>query len=455
MKISKKKSRAQITFMIILGLVIFISISFVFYLASSTTKKQIGKEATQSKQTRMNVQPIIEYVNQCLDKVSREGLQIMGKQAGFLFKTRNGVPQGGLEEEFDDLFKKDIFLEYPSTDSFDVAYAISNDFLDNKFMYPNYPWVEFPYDAYPSTQIVYSNPFDSGLDPNSLLFGTIFLLELYRHIGGIDSIQANLEAYVKSNVIECTKFNIFETQGYNITTDIENTYVNVTIGVNDVGFRLTYPLAIEYFDEKTQIQDFFTSQDIRFETIYNEVQRIIINDVNDITYDIGTPSVIPGVSIIVERNVLGKDDVIRVIDTQSKILDKPFEFRFARKNRKPALHYIPNHTTMGTLTPITLSGPYGGDNKIDNEQELSKALNESLISSFSLYLNASDPDEDALTFGFTDRFSSLTDGVSPSCTQDVCFPLTAGIYDILVNVTDGEFTDAHHKFAYYVRIVVT
>src|SRR3989338_9269208 len=102
MKKTKKNSKAQITFMIIIGLVVLISISFVIYVVSSSAKKQATKEAVQSKQTRMNVQPIIEYVNQCLDKVSGESLFLMGKQAGYLFQT-----QGGPETEF-----SSGFLEY-------------------------------------------------------------------------------------------------------------------------------------------------------------------------------------------------------------------------------------------------------------------------------------------------------------------------------------------------------
>src|SRR3989338_7654439 len=112
MKKTKKNSKAQITFMIIIGLVVLISISFVIYVVSSSAKKQATNEAVQSKQTRMNVQPIIEYVNQCLDKVSRESLSIMGKQAGYLFTTHNGDPQGGLEDEFNDAYLGQIFLEY-------------------------------------------------------------------------------------------------------------------------------------------------------------------------------------------------------------------------------------------------------------------------------------------------------------------------------------------------------
>src|SRR3989338_4998169 len=138
MKKTKKNSKAQITFMIIIGLVVLISISFVIYVVSSSAKKQATKEAVQSKQTRMNVQPIIEYVNQCLDKVSREGLELLGKQAGYIFKN-----QGGLETEFDSNYLELVFLEYDDFLNFQdlkVAYAIANDYLDNTNRYPNYPW---------------------------------------------------------------------------------------------------------------------------------------------------------------------------------------------------------------------------------------------------------------------------------------------------------------------------
>ncbi len=411
-----KKRKTQITFIIIIGLVIFISISFVFYLVSSTAKKQVTKEATQSKQTKVNVQPIIEYTNQCLDQVSRKGLEILGKQAGYLFKTSNGLPQGGLEDESDDGYAGNVFLEH---DGFKVVYAISNDYLDT--LYQDYPWVTFPDDG--SGNDVFSNPFESSgpsgapLDILGKLFGTWFLLELHKEIGGLDSIQANLEAYVKNNLMGCTNFNIFEEQGYEITTKPEDMYVNMTIGLNDVSFRLKYPLTIEYFDEKTTIQDFSTNHDIRLQKIYNVVKRILINDVNDIQYNISSDSVVPEILITVQSDdVYLQDDIITVIDTQSKILGKDFEFRFARQNRKPALHYITSPIEF-TCSPSTCTA------SVDEANLLS-----------IITPQTSDPDEDTPTYYFTDIYGDILDLNTN--------PLTSGTHDIRVSVTDNEFTDS-------------
>src|SRR3989338_5650190 len=303
MKKTKKNSKAQITFMIIIGLVVLISISFVIYVVSSSAKKQATKEAVQSKQTRMNVQPIIEYVNQCLDKVSGESLFLMGKQAGYLFQTHGGLDRGGPEPEFglsDPSEEGDIFLKYGSYLNYidlKVAYLISRNNMNLLSFYPNYPWITFPYNTYPSpTQIVYSNP-STVLDPNNpssnldsfgFLFGSSRLPELYKSIAGSGSMQYDLEVYVKNNMIECADFNIFKPQGYSISSNPDNIFVNVTIGANDVGFRLTYPLTIEYQGEKTSLKDFSKKQNVRLGQIYNEVERIIKDDINDITYYIKT-----------------------------------------------------------------------------------------------------------------------------------------------------------------------
>lgn len=384
----RKGLKAQVTIFLILGIVIFILVSFMIYLVSSAAKKQISKETVQSQQTRMNVQTIIEYTNQCLDKVSREGLDILGKQAGYIFES-----QGGLEPDLDPYYATIGVFFYEDSDV--VLYTIR----ESSTVY-DYPWPTFPY--YPTAS---DSP--SYEEPIVLTFGIPLQRELLREDGGGNSIQADLEAYVRNNTIRCTDFAIFESQGYNITNGTGKIHVNVTIGENDVSFRLTYPLEIVYFDEKTIVQDFFIRKEIRLKKVYEKFLEIIEDDTNDISYDIASTSSVGDIEILVTPRQ-NNDDLIQIIDRKSKILGNDFKLQFGRRNRAIALHYIDDST------PVSISGP------IADETELETAL--------SFVLRDSDPDEDVRTFGFTDSSGNPLD-----------YPLTAST--IRVNVTDGNFTD--------------
>ena len=392
-----KRLKSQVTLMIILSLVILIAMSFVIYLKTSVAKKQVAKEAAQAQQIKMNVQPIIEYVNQCLAQASRESLSIMGKQGGYIFES-----QGGLREDFNDPnsdgWERSIFLT--SSDGFRVPYIITSDYLD--MLYPNYPWETFPYSPTDIGGVKIFNP-DSSLDAPGFLFGFTqgLLPELYKEVGGDNSIEASLEEYVKNKTAECADFTIFEEQGYKITAK-SDAHIDVVMGVNDVGFRLTYPLLIESSDEKTPVQDFFIGYNVRLQTIYNEVKRAIINDVDSIRYDIKASSDSDMIITVEPFILFGNDELVRVADGESKILNENFEFRFARQNRKPALHYIepPVEAASGTasLDIFNLLGL--------------NTLND-----------ASDPDEDQLVLAYQPDQIWTANG------------------DLTITASDGEFED--------------
>lgn len=334
------RKKSQITLIIILGLVIFISISFVFYLVSTTSKKQVERENIQAKETRMNVQPIIEYTTQCLNRISKDALVNIGKQAGYLYAS-----EGGLSIDFDPNDKGIYYLDYGGKK---VPYSI---------LYPP----------------------NKGVKSLFPLFNT-----------APQSIESQLETYNKNNIIICTDFTIFE--GYEIKLE-SGRKSDVVIGTNDVNFRLEHPLDIAFFDEKTKIKDFNSKQSIRFRKIYTFVNSLIKNDIDDINFNIDTEPSSGEFTIDVVKDVFNHDDVIIVRDTKSKILDKNYEFIFARRNRPPELQPIPS--------PISIDSP------INNLNVLITKLN----------LRSSDRDEDSISDGSLEYIITYTD-LSPLFFSD-------------------------------------
>ena len=72
------KKRAQITPFIILGLVLFASFMFMFYITNSLSSKQKIKHLTFDHST------IDLYVTSCLDRVATSALVLLGKQGGYI-----------------------------------------------------------------------------------------------------------------------------------------------------------------------------------------------------------------------------------------------------------------------------------------------------------------------------------------------------------------------------------
>ena len=352
-----KFKKSQITLFIILGLVLLFVIGSFFYFTKYVAKKQTGYETTETQKIKTELQPIVNYVTQCLDKTTKEGLVLLGKQGGYLYKH-----QGGPQNAFGSYLEDYVFVNYPSTDPHQVLYTIT-PFTNYTAGYypnaPNYPWVGFPIDA--TTGVI---TFEGLFGKNKLPF--------------IDTIKTHLETYIKNNTKKCIHWNIFKE--YEIT---ENSLdVNLEIAKEDLAVRLTYPLTIKnkVTGDTTDIQDFFVREKVRLKKIHDAINNLIENDIRNIEFNIQTDaSFESGLSVQVIGDFYDKDDIIIVEDTNSLINKIPYKFIFARRNRRPALEEIPSATVISASTNCTPP-----------------------------YIVAYDPDEDAPLLTFTCNLGTVT-----------------------------------------------
>ncbi|MBI2128639.1 hypothetical protein HYU07_00220 [Candidatus Woesearchaeota archaeon] len=392
-----KSKKSQITVFMIIGIVILIIFGLVFYVISYAAKKESGGETELTEEQLQEIKPIQNYVTFCLDKVSADALQLLGKQGGVIFKS-----QGGTIKEYD---ASELGKFYLKDGSYIVPYAImplSISILSLSAELPAYPWQDYP-----------NNP------PLFRVYGEDRFPPLYKSQGS-HSLQRQLESYVNDHIRNCTDFSVFQPQGFSVIAEAPNT--STIIGKKDVSVNLVFPLEITKTaaGQKVKISKFNSNQKVRLKTIYDFVKNIINKDVTDIGFDPRTLSS-SEMQVIVTAEYYNKDDLINIMDTQSKIWNEPYIMRFARKNRMPALQKISNP-----------AGSFNAGDLITNTS------NEIKINDVLLFKPvADDPDEDAVDFVYNKNNLHATLTFPYNITND---DKINGL-KIIVNATDGELSD--------------
>jgi len=72
--------KGQVTLFIIIGIIILLSVALVIYFTTETTKAPARKYVSVPE----DIQPVHDYVSECLYQVSKDGLAILGTQGGFI-----------------------------------------------------------------------------------------------------------------------------------------------------------------------------------------------------------------------------------------------------------------------------------------------------------------------------------------------------------------------------------
>ena len=388
----KRSIKSQVTMLIIIGLLLFIAVSLVLYLSKYAIKKQSEKAIKSSLSS--DSQSIKEFVNQCVDKLSKDAFVLLGKQAGYIYAS-----QGGTLIDFSAGDEGSFFVKYNDGS---IEYNVSYSILPPKFdvgIYvanaPEYPWGRFPYLTDISTIPTFTGFFGlNGLPP----------LEKTQ---GAQSIQQQVEFYVDSKVPSCLDFSSFEAEGFEIQKEASKT--SVVIGSKDVSVNSKIPITIKNpkTKETTELNDFSANIGLRFKDNYLLARNIVQNDITNIKFDIKSLNGQNSFDIVISPSSVEGDDLIIIKDKKSLIYgNKPFEYVFARKNRAPALHRLNENVAADSGSVI----------------DESKLLNLLGVGNFE----AEDSDEDK---------GSLTFTVTPSS-----YTLTSST-DFTVKVSDGKLED--------------
>jgi len=325
-KIKAKMRNAQITLFLIIGIVILLGAGLLIYMVSITPEKK-GEETVVGQTLRQQaVQPVKDYITTCLDIVSSDALELVGKQGGRLYQEQGSIiPNPSVDK------LGIIFMDY---DDLKLSYSIVPPKGNVGALFfsdvPEYPWPSFPYTANGNTS-------DLGY------FGLSRLPALYKNFS-TDSIQQQLETYISNNIAKCTLWdNKFP--GFKITTGTPMTTMIIAENLTHlrqeeyISFVLDWPVTIteESSGARITLDRFTVNYPVAFGRMYYTIKSIVEAEISNMSYE---PITTDAYFITINNNAYNKDDIIVYQDKKYSLKGVPYEFRIARKNRAPALHLI-------------------------------------------------------------------------------------------------------------------
>lgn len=407
--------KAQITLFMIIGVIILLGAGLLIYMAMIRPEKQGDEGAAAQALRQAAVQPVKDYITSCLEIVSSDSLELIGKQGASLYASQGGtVPDPGPAQA------GSVFMDY---DDMKLSYLIvppagrvGNLFFSEP---PQYPWPGFPFVNGNKSAIGY--------------FGLSRLPPLYREHGR-NSLQEQIEEYVSNNIEECADFSRFPL--FDVAPGEPNVSMIIAENITHlkhedyVSFVLNWPVKIEERASGAEIviDQFRASFPVAFGRIYYSVKEIIDSEISDISYE---PANTESYFITIDENAYSSDDVIIYQDKKYYLNAKPYEFRIARKNRPPALYYIPQERIDQTAYCVDIVTFAVSNNRLIASPDIE---DDDL---FPLNLTAVDPDNDLVVFKLDPRNPEVDEYAVALYADN---PSKGGLlFDVIAS--DGELKD--------------
>jgi hypothetical protein len=442
--------KAQITIFIVLGIVILIVFSLVFFIYRQTSVSSMEKRANKIYRDFLSSTDIKYITENCLDKTTKQALLLVGLQGGKLYNYQ--INKGYQIKNFYDV----IPFNYNGI-IYNVSYGIKAPINLPFSLPPNYPYlgalVENPVLAFDSTykysQSRYAHLF-SFQNTSKSVEKRPLLPPLCNRLGanyyGIrgakrscetysstnQSVQEYITRYIDQNIKNCINFTSQTTPTHIISAGTP--FSTVLIGENDLSISLKYPLEISLKGESstTKYLDSNVRLKIRLKILHEIASHLIgkyprnypAADADNIFFDITKddpndcykgkgPCILDGISVSKLRdyclvyncnfynNHYKYSDILIIEDSKSIINGKPYRFQFAIENRRPALDLINNINSPSTEVDISTLGI--------------------------------DPDEDTLTYNFE------VGAISKTTSQgNTTITLPIGTQNLRVTVSDNE-----------------
>lgn len=332
-----KMVKAQISFFILLGFVVLLAVGIAMFILTSPAEQKMATTSAKQK-ISLQLQPLKEAINNCLKLTSKEAITKLGKQGGYLYKDQGGSAdtpptneEGQTYVEYDNE-KTRYLIDEPQGTIADLFYTQT----------PKYPWDTFPYASTTDTTQIYLG-----------YYGLNKLPPLYKPYE--NSIQEQLETYIANNINKCIKPESYP------ALQITFTQPNVTLFVADAPdkikneestyFAMNWQITAK---EKTTstittLTDFGTTINIPLAKAYYNITAIINKDIQNLTYE---PT--PEGNYVARATKLTPDSIVIVKFPTIRIDDAPYEFRFARHTRLPAIHLIKELKNKLILSQRTL-----------------------------------------------------------------------------------------------------
>jgi hypothetical protein len=409
-KIKIRMKKAQITIFIIIGIVILVIAISLIYFSGHIKEKEAEAETIKTQKIPSDLEPLVNYIEACIEDAAKDGIFLLGKQGGAIYKE-----QGGKTIDYPDSVKGNLFMEH---EGLKVPYLIFIPTIGSMKCdpdLPNYPiksyWMPYPYKKGKGGKPLLEE--DKQYKQESC-FGRLVTTSK-------KAMNNTLRLYIEKKILESCDLSPFTK--YNIET--QDPKLEIESSPSSTLFTLYYPMTITDINTgtKTELKEFIKNIKISVDAISDFVDMINKNDVDDPTYDIRQSFDAYDFRITVIPNAYNNDDIIKVTSNLLKVDGQQFEFVYARRNRFPILEYVYDVSFEDI--------PLAKDHVINWEDVINQKF------------AAVDPDEDEVNISVIIGADKL---VSHHLTEDSPYQIhvsdiNIGNITIRVEATDGEWTD--------------
>jgi hypothetical protein len=320
-------SRAQLSVMIIIGLVIVILVGIGYYIVGVDKEFRSESGLKQAQLAPEIVRPVEQFTDGCFRVAVTEALRTLGQQGGVLYRS-----QGGLVDDTSVVERREVLtvegtrvwygLHRPEGQVGDLYFATA----------PDYPWQTFPMLAVNNEGVV------DRIEDFRGFYGFERLPSLNGTIPSpaLPSIEEMLSAAIATNVQACLDWSRLDVP-VNVTSGEPR--VDVLINSEDTTFILNASIVIETPVGRSMLRFSSFRTPVRLARLYDAVKLVLGLDGNDISMSID--SIDTGMIAHTTVPMPGtNDDLIVFIDNTGKLEGTPYEFVTARQSRLPALAFI-------------------------------------------------------------------------------------------------------------------
>lgn len=347
-----KKARvkkAQVTMFMLIGIVVLSIFGGLFYVTNSIAKAKLQERVNKMTSDLLQTTALQNYVELCLDKVTKDALGYVAKQGGNIYATQAGTKTylGPLAVPYGI-----YILPFSGNNlSYGIWYHTNVFWRDNHYGYYKIP-PGYLRDAQGSFFGEYTYPALCDTEgPNRVGFSSDLFRQCLTY-SATGSIQEQMQDYVEKNLKTCVNFSTFASQlGYNITEgEVE---ANVTMGEDGLFVDVNYPLIFSFANYVPVTTSIVFQIDfrVRLKKMHELLSDLISQDLQNPSFDMLRDAEKSrhwqsGFEVMRFENVCpscdtGKyDDVFVLTDKESNVAGENLRMIFAIKNRFPVLDWL-------------------------------------------------------------------------------------------------------------------